>query len=155
MRRWHSEPPQYMLDLYNEVADVNGLTRLPGPYGATVVRAFLEKGLHILHFVCYMNICSHWYTLIFMFTNLAHTLSCYIASNEHFFIIIHPDEGADSVFSFFLTGMKEKEEEVLETEFHVYHSRLPREQRHLLEQNMYMVGWRVSLFMLTMLVTRM
>lgn len=50
VRRWHSEPPQYMLDLYNEVADVNGLTRIPGPYGATVIRAFSEKGQHSLHF---------------------------------------------------------------------------------------------------------
>lgn len=56
------------------------------------------------------------------------------------FIVIHSGEGQDSVFSFFLTGLKEKEEEVLEAEFHVYHSRLPREQRHLLEQNMYMVS---------------
>ncbi|KAK8745119.1 hypothetical protein OTU49_000462, partial [Cherax quadricarinatus] len=43
VRRWYSEPPQYMLDLYNEIADSNGLTRLPGPYGATIVRAFSEK----------------------------------------------------------------------------------------------------------------
>ncbi|KAK8376073.1 hypothetical protein O3P69_008654 [Scylla paramamosain] len=48
VRRWHSEPPQYMLDLYNEVADANGLTRLPGPYGATIVRSFSEKGRPLL-----------------------------------------------------------------------------------------------------------
>lgn len=49
VRHWHSEPPQYMLDLYNEVADANGLTRIPGPYGATIVRSFSEKGRLLLH----------------------------------------------------------------------------------------------------------
>ncbi|XP_045112528.1 uncharacterized protein LOC123505374 [Portunus trituberculatus] len=94
VRHWHSEPPQYMLDLYNEVADANGLTRVPGPYGATIVRSFSEK-----------------------------------------------DEGKEEIFSFSLPGLKD-DEEVLEVEFHVYHSRLPREQRHLLDHNTYMLEVR-------------
>ncbi|CAL4208071.1 unnamed protein product, partial [Meganyctiphanes norvegica] len=44
VRRWHSEPPQYMLDLYSEVADINGVSRgQPAPYGAQVIRAFNEN----------------------------------------------------------------------------------------------------------------
>ncbi|XP_042207729.1 uncharacterized protein LOC121856318 [Homarus americanus] len=91
VRRWYTEPPQYMLDLYNQVADSSGLTRLPGPYGATIVRAFSEK------------------------------------------------EGSrDSTFSFSVNGLGE-EEQVLQVELHVYHSRLPKTQRHLLEDNIYML----------------
>lgn len=46
VRGWHSEPPQYMLDLYSEVADVNGVSRgQSAPYGAQVVRAFNENGM--------------------------------------------------------------------------------------------------------------
>lgn len=78
--------------------------------------------------------------ITFSFTNAARSQQCFIAFNEHVFIFLQQGEGTDSVFSFFLTGLKEETEEVLETEFHVYHSRLPREQRHLLEQNMYMVS---------------
>nr|XP_045585196.1 bone morphogenetic protein 8A-like isoform X2 [Procambarus clarkii] len=91
VRRWYNEPPQYMLDLYNEVADSSGLTRLPGPYGATIVRAFSEK-----------------------------------------------DRSRDSLFSFSVTGLGANEH-VLEVEFHVHYSRLPKAERHLLEDNIYMM----------------
>ncbi|XP_053649908.1 bone morphogenetic protein 5-like [Cherax quadricarinatus] len=91
VRRWYSEPPQYMLDLYNEIADSNGLTRLPGPYGATIVRAFSEK-----------------------------------------------DGSRDSVFSFSVTGLG-ADEQVLEVEFHVHYSRLTKAERHLLQDNIYMI----------------
>lgn len=94
VRRWHSEPPQYLLDLYNQMVDANGLTRLPLPYGATKVRTFSEK-----------------------------------------------DEGKKSTFSYSISGLRE-EEEIVEVEFHVYHSGLPREQRHLLEHDMYMLEVR-------------
>ncbi|KAK7073083.1 hypothetical protein SK128_016553 [Halocaridina rubra] len=43
VRRWHSNPPQFMVDLYKSVADSSGITRFPGPYGANVVRAFSQR----------------------------------------------------------------------------------------------------------------
>lgn len=130
-----------MLDLYNEVADANGLTRLPGPYGATVVRAFSEKGLYSLYFnSLYGYKFSQNFILNTTFTHVARKQPCYMVHKEYFYIFFLPGPGGDSVFSFSLTGLKEEEEEVLEVEFHVYHSRLQREQRHLLEQNMYMVS---------------
>ncbi|XP_066959575.1 bone morphogenetic protein 2-like isoform X2 [Macrobrachium rosenbergii] len=89
VRRWHSEPPQYMLDLYNEVAEPNGLTRLPGPYGATVIRAFSEK-----------------------------------------------DGSSESRFAFSVSGF-EVGEETLQAELHVYHARLQKAHRHLLDDNLY------------------
>ncbi|XP_068225275.1 bone morphogenetic protein 2-like [Palaemon carinicauda] len=91
VRRWHSEPPQYMLDLYNEVADPNGLTRLPGPYGSTVIRAFFEK-----------------------------------------------DGSSESRFVFSVSGF-EVDEDTLEAELHVYHSRLQKAHRHLVEDNLYLL----------------
>ncbi|XP_069014105.1 anti-dorsalizing morphogenic protein [Embiotoca jacksoni] len=39
----HKEPPQYMLDLYNTVADVNGLTRDPDLLEGNTVRSFFDK----------------------------------------------------------------------------------------------------------------
>ncbi|KAK3875666.1 hypothetical protein Pcinc_019475 [Petrolisthes cinctipes] len=91
VRRWQSEPPQYMLNLYTQVADSSGLTRLPGPYGSSIIRAYSEKGK---------------------------------ASDP------------DSIFSFLLNEMS-LEEDVLEVEFHFYHSRLTKEQRHNLQENIY------------------
>jgi hypothetical protein len=38
------DPPQYMLDLYNSVADQNGITRSTNPYNATTIRSFANKG---------------------------------------------------------------------------------------------------------------
>ncbi|XP_042857175.1 bone morphogenetic protein 7-like isoform X2 [Penaeus japonicus] len=91
VRGWHAEPPQYMLDLYHRLADASGLTRGPGPYGATVIRAFTER-----------------------------------------------EGSVASTFLFSVAGLEEGEE-VLEAEFHFYHSRLPKSQRRLLDDNTYLV----------------
>lgn len=91
MRRWHSEPPQYMLDLYNEVADANGLTRLPGPYGATVVRAFSEKGLYSLYFnSLYGYKFSQNFILNTTFTHVARKQPCYMVHKEYFYYFLSP-----------------------------------------------------------------
>uniref|UniRef100_UPI00398F76BC anti-dorsalizing morphogenic protein n=1 Tax=Pristiophorus japonicus TaxID=55135 RepID=UPI00398F76BC len=37
------QPPQYMLDLYNTVADVGGLTKDPGLLAGNTVRSFLDR----------------------------------------------------------------------------------------------------------------
>lgn len=92
-RRWQSEVPQFLLDLYNEVAGAGG-QQVPAPYGATIVRSFPGE-----------------------------------------------DEGKEEIFSFSLFDLKD-DEEVLEVEFHVHHSSLPREQRHLLKNNTYMLEVR-------------
>ncbi|KAB7502933.1 Bone morphogenetic protein 2, partial [Armadillidium nasatum] len=42
-RATFTEPPQYMLDLYNEVANSEGLTKSPLPHGASLVRAIPVK----------------------------------------------------------------------------------------------------------------
>ncbi|XP_061776842.1 anti-dorsalizing morphogenic protein [Nerophis ophidion] len=39
----HKQPPQYMLDLYNTVADVDGVTRDPGLLEGNTVRSFFDK----------------------------------------------------------------------------------------------------------------
>ncbi|CAN9502736.1 unnamed protein product [Ophioblennius macclurei] len=39
----HKQPPQYMLDLYNTVADVNGVTRDPDLLEGNIVRSFFDK----------------------------------------------------------------------------------------------------------------
>lgn len=39
----HKQPPQYMLDLYNTVADVNGVTRDPYLLEGNTVRSFFDK----------------------------------------------------------------------------------------------------------------
>uniref|UniRef100_A0A672HHM6 Bone morphogenetic protein 2-like n=1 Tax=Salarias fasciatus TaxID=181472 RepID=A0A672HHM6_SALFA len=39
----HKQPPQYMLDLYNAVADVNGVTRDPDLLEGNIVRSFFDK----------------------------------------------------------------------------------------------------------------
>lgn len=38
------EPPRYMLDLYRSIAAPDGLTMLPTPYSANVVRCYADKG---------------------------------------------------------------------------------------------------------------
>ncbi|XP_023219136.1 bone morphogenetic protein 7-like [Centruroides sculpturatus] len=43
-RERHHSPPEYMLDLYNAIADSSGITRTPNPYYATIVRSFPDKG---------------------------------------------------------------------------------------------------------------
>lgn len=39
----HKQPPQYMLDLYNTVADVDGVTKDPNLLEGNTVRSFFDK----------------------------------------------------------------------------------------------------------------
>lgn len=39
----HKQPPQYMLDLYNSVADVDGVTKDPYLLEGNTVRSFFDK----------------------------------------------------------------------------------------------------------------
>lgn len=39
-------PPQFMVELYNNVADPSGVTRGKNPYNAKVVRSFIERGTY-------------------------------------------------------------------------------------------------------------
>jgi hypothetical protein len=48
----HEVPPQFMTDLYNNIADESGVTRRRNPYNAKVVRSFIERGKH--------SICTFW-----------------------------------------------------------------------------------------------
>lgn len=41
--RNHKQPPQYMLDLYNTVADVDGVTKDPTLLEGNTVRSFFDK----------------------------------------------------------------------------------------------------------------
>ncbi|KAI5618555.1 anti-dorsalizing morphogenic protein precursor [Silurus asotus] len=41
--RGHKQPPQYMLDLYNTVADVDGVTKDPTLLAGNTVRSFFDK----------------------------------------------------------------------------------------------------------------
>lgn len=40
----HKKPPQFMVDLFNKVADANGITRAPGLLEGDVVRSFEDRG---------------------------------------------------------------------------------------------------------------
>lgn len=40
-------PPQFMVELYNNVADPSGVTRGRNPYNAKVVRSFIERGKNV------------------------------------------------------------------------------------------------------------
>ncbi len=42
--RHHRSPPQYMVDLYHNVADSDGITKSRSPYGSDVVRGFPDRG---------------------------------------------------------------------------------------------------------------
>lgn len=42
--RHHRSPPQYMVDLYHDVADSDGITKSRSPYGSNVVRGFPDRG---------------------------------------------------------------------------------------------------------------
>ncbi|KAK9980281.1 hypothetical protein ABG768_013654 [Culter alburnus] len=46
--RGHKQPPQYMLDLYNTIADVDGVTKDPTLLEGNTVRSFFDK-LHSEH----------------------------------------------------------------------------------------------------------
>lgn len=41
--RGHVQPPQYMVDLYNTVADVDGVTKDPNLLEGNTVRGFFDK----------------------------------------------------------------------------------------------------------------
>jgi len=41
--RGHKQPPQYMLDLYNTIADVDGVTKDPSLLEGNTVRSFFDK----------------------------------------------------------------------------------------------------------------
>lgn len=43
-RRHHQTPPQFMTELYNNIADQSGVTRRRNPYNANVIRSFIERG---------------------------------------------------------------------------------------------------------------
>ncbi|KAM4605230.1 anti-dorsalizing morphogenic protein [Polymixia lowei] len=43
LTRGHKQPPQYMLDLYNTVADVDGVTKDPDLLEGNTVRSFFDK----------------------------------------------------------------------------------------------------------------
>lgn len=44
----HKQPPQYMLDLYNTVADVDGVTKNPTLLEGNTVRSFFDKCKYLL-----------------------------------------------------------------------------------------------------------
>lgn len=49
--RSHKQPPQYMLDLYNTVADTDGVTKNPTLLEGNTVRGFFDKCK--LSFICF------------------------------------------------------------------------------------------------------
>ena len=66
----HGTPPQYMTELYDVVADTSGLTKAAGPYNASTVRSFPDRGQlrggtcwYRLSFSC----CFVWLVCLFSF----------------------------------------------------------------------------------------
>ncbi|NWI69949.1 BMP7 protein, partial [Todus mexicanus] len=51
----HKKPPQFMVDLFNKVADANGITRAPGLLQGDVVRSF-EDRVHVDQYHFYFDI---------------------------------------------------------------------------------------------------
>ncbi|KAK6171140.1 hypothetical protein SNE40_019394 [Patella caerulea] len=48
---FHRSPPQYMVELFQDVTDAGGLTKRQNPYNANVVRSFPDKdSIHQMHF---------------------------------------------------------------------------------------------------------
>ncbi|XP_021930842.1 growth/differentiation factor 2-like isoform X2 [Zootermopsis nevadensis] len=54
-KRHHQIPPQFMTELYNNIADESGVTRRKNPYNAKVVRSFIERDNSLCHYF-YFNI---------------------------------------------------------------------------------------------------
>ncbi|XP_069698628.1 bone morphogenetic protein 2-like [Periplaneta americana] len=54
-RRHRQVPPQFMTELYNNIADQSGATRRRNPYNAKVVRSFIERDNSLAHYF-YFNI---------------------------------------------------------------------------------------------------
>ncbi|XP_013393347.1 bone morphogenetic protein 7 [Lingula anatina] len=51
----HRSPPQYMIDLYNAIADTNGITKGMKPFNADVIRSFPDRDTrHQTHY--YFNV---------------------------------------------------------------------------------------------------
>ncbi|XP_074648779.1 bone morphogenetic protein 2-like [Tubulanus polymorphus] len=51
IRRRHKSPPQYMQELFNSIADEDGITRTKSPFDANVVRGFPDRdSQHQMHF---------------------------------------------------------------------------------------------------------
>ncbi|XP_012252607.2 bone morphogenetic protein 2-like [Athalia rosae] len=46
----HKIPPQFMMELYNTIADPSGVTRGKNPYNAKVVRSFIERDSSMAHY---------------------------------------------------------------------------------------------------------
>lgn len=46
------QPPQYMIDLYNTVADADGVTKDPDLLEGNTVRSFFDKGKACFHLKC-------------------------------------------------------------------------------------------------------
>ena len=42
--RRHRSPPEYMVDLFEQVAYTDGISKRPGPYEADVIRGFPDRG---------------------------------------------------------------------------------------------------------------
>lgn len=57
--RGHKQPPQYMLDLYNTVADVDGVTKNPTLLEGNTVRSFFDKCKFLFRLILFFK---HVYT---------------------------------------------------------------------------------------------
>ncbi|KAL8558421.1 hypothetical protein ACOMHN_064768 [Nucella lapillus] len=56
----HRTPPQYMTELYKEVADKSGLTKASGPYNANTVRSFPDRdAVHQEHYFYNLSHLAH------------------------------------------------------------------------------------------------
>lgn len=96
----HKVPPQFMVELYNNVADPSGITRRKNPYNAKVVRSFIERG-KVVAFVVRRS-----------FQKLL--LSCRSFCT---------DTSMSRFYFFNITGL-EINESVLEAELHLYRKRM-------------------------------
>jgi hypothetical protein len=48
------QPPQYMINLFNTIADRNGIMRIPNPYHANLIKSFPNKGGSILNLLKFL-----------------------------------------------------------------------------------------------------
>jgi hypothetical protein len=69
-KRHHQVPPQFMTELYNNIADQSGFTRRRIPYNATVIRSFIERGkwLNFMNSVCVDVRIQCYVQVVFFFT---------------------------------------------------------------------------------------
>ena len=99
-------PPQFMVELYNNVADPSGVTRGKNPYNAKVVRSFIERGKGP---PC----------------NTTPSKSEILLKAGSF----HTDTTVSRLYFFNVTGL-EVNESVLEAELHLYRRRSPLKIMH-------------------------